>query len=102
MRPEHEYRHLADSTRRRGYVEQSALAMGNFGLGNFGRHLPSGCRSRCSSRIVETNLGGCDKRNADFVAGLCLKKGPGHEEPGPNSRDASRLWGALGAAQPSN
>jgi len=25
MRPEHEYRHLADSTRRRGYVEQSAL-----------------------------------------------------------------------------
>jgi len=27
--------------------------MGNFGLANFGRHLPSGCRSRCSSRIGE-------------------------------------------------
>jgi hypothetical protein len=38
--------------------------MGNFGLANFGRHLPSGCRSRCSSRIGEA---GSEKLRARLI-----------------------------------
>lgn len=38
--------------------------MGNFGLANFGRHLPSGCGSRCSSRIGEA---GSEKLRARLI-----------------------------------
>ena len=48
--------------------------MGNFGLANFGRHLPSGCRSRCSSRIGEAGSEKLRARLRELVINLKTAK----------------------------